>query len=338
MDHKLLKKFFAGECSPEEQVRIIAWYRSGEADNDLSEQIEAYWKNEEIQKAEDWGKDMLFERIMQNIPETPLAENTEKSQDKKTHWYRKPLFPYAAAVTLLLMISSILYVSRITQDPAVKSLNHYSFIHKETERGEKTRLSLPDGTHILLNSDSRLWYSSNFGEDLERVVYLEGEAFFDVVKDTLHPLKVHSGEIITTVLGTSFNVQAFADEAITVSLVSGKAQIEDHPNLIDRKVYLQPGEQGVYAVEDKLLSKRKYDPLQALAWKEGILYFKNARFSDIVLKLERWYGVEIEVGRKGIEDGFSGSYTHKSLSTVLEGMGFVLGFDYEIKGKTVIIK
>ena len=66
MDHKLLKKFFAGECSPEEQVRIIAWYRSGEADNDLSEQIEAYWKNEEIQKAEDWGKDMLFERIMQN--------------------------------------------------------------------------------------------------------------------------------------------------------------------------------------------------------------------------------------------------------------------------------
>src|SRR5690606_7892291 len=121
------------------------------------------------------------------------------------------------------------------------------FIHRETERGEKARLSLPDGTHILLNSDSRLWYNPDFGKDLERVVYLEGEAFFDVAKDTLHPFKIHSGDITTTVLGTSFNVQAFADEEITVSLVSGKVQIENQSALNDSQIYLKPGEQGVYA-------------------------------------------------------------------------------------------
>src|SRR5690606_38151915 len=128
MDHKLLKKFFAGECSTEEHTRVIDWYRSGEADKDLSEQIEAYWKKVEIQKAGAWRKELLFEKIMQNIPETYLDENANIGKDVKIHWYHRAFFPYAAAVTLLLIISSVWYVSRISQDPAVQSLNHYSFI------------------------------------------------------------------------------------------------------------------------------------------------------------------------------------------------------------------
>lgn len=156
MDHKLLKKFSVGACSPEEHARVIARYRSGEADKELSEQIEAYWKKEELQEAEALGKNRLFDNIIQDIPEASLAEN-------------------------------------------------------------------------------RLWYSPNFGEDLERIVYFEGEAFYNVAKDTLHPFKIRLGEIINTDLGIFFNVQAFADEDITVSLASGKIQIEDQSTLNDRK-------------------------------------------------------------------------------------------------------
>src|SRR5690606_2398434 len=103
-------------------------------------------------------------------------------------------------------------------------------------------------------------------------------------------------------------------------------------------IYLESGEQAIYGLGDQSLSIDKFETSLALAWKEGTLYFKNERIADIVKKLERWYGVSIEVQKPGIEDGFTGSYQHKSIDAVMEGMGFVLGFDYEIKGNQVVIK
>lgn len=356
MDQKLIERFFKAECSPEEHKRIVAWYLSGEADQVMSERIEAYWstavrKEQEMQSgahvlfsarmsasSDDWGRESLFEiishRINESTPEGKIVSMSPKTFSGEKWIFRR----YAAAIALLVVLSGWWYFHS-PDDHANELSSQISYISKHAARGEQRTITLNDGTVVMLNADTRLWYNEAFDKDSVREVYLEGEAFFDVVTDRLHPFQIHTGSVTTRVLGTSFNVQAFSpNEEISVSVVSGKVKVSLEHAAHEQSVYLLPGEQAVYAKADTVISTKRFEYQEVLAWKHGTLYFKNAAFPDIVETLERWYGVEIEVQRQGIEDGFSGSYSRRSLKSVLEGMSFVLDFDYEIKGRKITIK
>lgn len=331
MDDELLKKFFARQCSDEEHDRVISWYKSGQAEKELSDGIEAYWKTVGHGLETTWEKEEVFNDLLQRLPK---QSQLQKSKKPKTKGHtQKTIFRYAASVAALLMFVALWYIFPKGSYDASSTLPD-RFTHRETARGEKTQFMLPDGTKVIMNADSRIRYSGNLASASERVVYFDGEAFFDVAKDPLRPFIIHSHEVVTSVLGTSFNIQAFAEEDIIVSVVAGTVKVKEPL----QEVYLQPGEQAVYGLGDRSLFKENFDPSSTLAWREGTLYFKNERFRDIVKKLERWYGVTIDVQKTDIEDGFTGSYHRKSLHAVMEGMGFVLGFDYEIKGKHVVIK
>lgn len=331
MDDELLKRFFAGECSEEEHEEVMAWYRAGKADNELSAQIEAYWKAAEAHMTEAWDKEEVFDQLVRRLPKPAQSESLSKPSRKfltyHTAWH------YAATVTLLLTLGALWYV--FTEDTTATSRARPNvLIRHETQRGEKAQYLLPDGTKVIMNADSRIQYSEDFENASERVICLEGEAFFDVSKNALRPFIIHSHDITTTVLGTSFNVQAFEGEGVAVSVLTGKVKVEK--NL--QTVYLHTGEQAVQKISDRNLTKEPFDASLVLAWKEGTIYFKNERFTDIVKTLERWYGVDIDIQKNDIEDGFTGSYHRKSLDAVMEGIGFVLGFEYEIKGNQVVIK
>lgn len=331
MDDELLKRFFAGECSEEEHEEVMAWYRAGRADEELSAQIEAYWKAAEAHTTEAWEKEEVFDQLVRRLPKPAQSESPPKPSRKfpanYTAWH------YAATVTLLLTLGALWYV--FMEDTTATSQAHPDvLIRHETPRGEKALYLLPDGTKVIMNADSRIQYSENLENASERTIYLEGEAFFDVSKNTHRPFIIHSHGITTTVLGTSFNVQAFEGEGVAVSVLRGKVKVEK--NL--QTVYLRAGEQAFHKMGESDLAKESFDVSLVLAWKEGTIYFKNERFTDIVKTLERWYGVNIDVQKTDIEDGFTGSYHRKSLDAVMEGMGFVLGFEYEINGNQVVIK
>lgn len=342
MHQKLLEKFFHGTCSPEECAEVLAWYQSGEAEQELTEKIKAYWQEEHKKKNDPWGRDAIFASICQEISASDQEDKilciTTKSDTHKS-WKK---LHYAATLTLLLVSAGWIYfqffhssVQALAQLPPAKSQLQDSIIVKRTSKGEKLKFILQDGTTVLLNSASQLSYRRNSA----REVLLLGEAFFEVAKDSLHPFKIHSGAITTTVLGTSFNVKAFEnEEEVAISVVSGEVKVQQQNPVSKQEVHLIPGEQAIYQAKDTVLIKKEFDDQDVLSWKEGRLYFKNASFSEILSSLERWYGVEIEVQRKGIEDGFSGSYTNRSLESVLEGMSFVLNFEYEIQEKKLIIK
>lgn len=331
MDDELLKKFFAGQCSDEEHDRVLSWYQSGKAEKELSARIETSWNSTVSDSENTWEKENVLNDLLQRLPEQ-LQRQQIKNPSPRGLIYNTA-FRYAASLTILLTIAVLWYIFIKGSDDA-SSMLPIQFTHFTTERGEKTQFMLPDGTKVIMNADSRIRYHEDFASVSERVVYFEGEAFFDVAKDPLRPFIIHSNQVTTTVLGTSFNVHAFAGEDIIVSVVAGKVKVQKPLEAI----YLHSGEQAVYGMSDRSLFKKSFDPSSTLAWKEGTLYFKNERFRDIVKKLERWYGVSIDVQKVDIEDGFTGSYHHKSLDEVMEGMGFVLGFDYEIKGNRVIIK
>lgn len=337
MDDHLLKKFFNGQCTEQEKQQILRWYLSGQADKVLSDRIEAYWKTEnDTDKA--WGKSSVLATLNKKIDET---EKVPVKVIHPSHNFRK--WWYAAAVIFLVVLAGVGYVqydrtikTDWVSDAHVKPSS--DFIYKQTDKGEKRTIILSDGSVVNLNSDSHMWYRPSFGEAAKREVFLEGEAFFEVTRDTLRPFQVHAGGVETTVLGTSFNINAYnADESVTISVVTGKVEVRERQQSMPA-VQLVPDEQAVYSVRESTLHKSLFDHQKVLSWKEGTLYFKNASFGEVIATLERWYGVEIEVKREDIEDGFSGAYTNRSLESVLDGVGFVLNFDYAIQGKKVTIK
>ncbi len=209
------------------------------------------------------------------------------------------------------------------------------WVTKSNPKGQKSTLQLADGSKVFLNAASEIRYGSGFGQR-HRDIYLEGEAFFEVASDSLLPFKVHSGELVTIALGTSFNINSYKKGEVQVQLATGKVKVhqearENHP------VYLTPGEEVVLGPDHKL-NKGKFDPDKAFRWKNGILLFEKTDFQEVVAALERWYAVEVKVNNLPSGDiNISGEFKNTYLKDVLESLGYAYGFEYGINKKEVVI-
>lgn len=155
-----------------------------------------------------------------------------------------------------------------------------------TPRGGQYEVVLPDGTKVMLNAASSLTYPVVFAA--ERKVTLTGEAYFEVAKDKAHPFKVSSAGQTVTVLGTHFNINAYADEAsIKTTLLEGSVEVAAG----GFKERIVPGEQAMMQGAD--LSKRTVDVDKEVAWKNGLFAFDGDDLKTILRQVARWYNVEI---------------------------------------------
>ena len=175
-----------------------------------------------------------------------------------------------------------------------------SFYHSDpltairTMHGQTQSFALPDGSRVDLNANSRLQFSADLTNKSQREVWLEGEAFFEVAHDTLHPFIVHTQRGAIRVLGTTFNV-AQRNEDLEVTLVEGSVQLS-LPNAA--KINLKPGEQAT--VLHNTIDLKKADLETEIAWKTGSLVFKNATIQSIITRLEAEYNWTIKVKNKNI--------------------------------------
>ena len=156
-------------------------------------------------------------------------------------------------------------------------------------RGGEYRMVLADGTRVMLNAETRLRFPEAFG-DGERRVFLEGEAYFEVAKESERPFWVDFREGTVRVLGTQFNVKAYGGEEAVATLVHGKVEVARG----QEAVVLQPGEQcRIAAGEAHALIVGKADLMSTLAWKNGEFVFKDASLEQVIDELARWYNVEM---------------------------------------------
>lgn len=159
-------------------------------------------------------------------------------------------------------------------------------------RGGEYFLTLSDGTKVWLNSESILTYPLKFGSN-ERKVELIGEAFFDVTHDKDKPFRVKVNGQEIEVLGTTFNVNAYADKnEITTTLVSGLIKIDIKDT--DEKVILNPGFQFQLNKAERLHSVSKVNTRLATAWLKGYYLFDDATLEEMILTLSRWYDFEFD--------------------------------------------
>jgi ferric-dicitrate binding protein FerR (iron transport regulator) len=239
-----------------------------------------------------------------------------------------------AAILLLAILASISL--HHTFPPPTKA-EQIVYITKANPAGQKTTILLEDGSKVLLNAASTLNYPEHFSS-AERRLQLQGEAFFEVAKDTHRPFTVVANGIATTALGTSFNIRAYEDEkTISIALATGKVQVDG--GMLDRGNYeLHPGESITYDKEEKNFKKEPFDPKEQLAWKEGIIYFHDASFQQIINKLAQWYGVNFTVeNHPGPSWKYTGEFNNENLENVLLSISYAKKFDFEINNDTVKI-
>ncbi|WP_294350933.1 FecR family protein [uncultured Sphingobacterium sp.] len=161
-----------------------------------------------------------------------------------------------------------------------------------TPLGGIYQITLPDGTKVWLNAGSSLKYPMSFAKN-ERRVRLEGEAFFEVTKDSARPFKVLSKGQEIEVLGTAFNVNAYPDNtAIKTTLVKGKVKLSNN-NRYSEAIYLLPGQQSTNTNNGKI-QLANVDTAPFTAWKEGLFYFDETPLSDALQQIGRWYNVEVK--------------------------------------------
>jgi len=161
--------------------------------------------------------------------------------------------------------------------------------------GKTANLTLADGTKVWLNAGSRLVFPLAF-EKSTREVFLEGEAFFDVYHNTEKPFKVLTHDMKFTVLGTSFNINAYRDEFKTEAvLVDGSLKVENKATFNKKQVTLVPGQKSAYHAGVEQLRVADVNTEYYTAWKEGYLMMRQNSIASVVKRLERFYHQEVKI-------------------------------------------
>ena len=201
-------------------------------------------------------------------------------------------------------------------------------------RGGENTVILADGTTVHLNAGSKLTYPVRFAGK-RRIVRLEGEAYFDVAGDENHPFVVqtHLGEI--TVLGTEFNVNAYADTPVCyTTLVHGKVKFS---TLNAETVTLSPGEQAVVFANSS--TKRKVDLEEYVGWVDGMYIFNDRPLGDIMKTFERWYDIQVYYETPNLRDiTYSGNLKrYGTINSFLDALELTGDLTYKISGRNILI-
>lgn len=207
--------------------------------------------------------------------------------------------------------------------------------------GKRFTVILSDSTIVQLNAGSSLKYPVRFLDGLNRQVFLTGEGFFDVHKDSMHPFIVTSGDMDVRVLGTKFNISAYPeDREISTVLVEGSVSLYSSTAKYNERTaaLLEAGYKAEWDKFHKILAFEKVDTDLFTGWIFGKLVFKQMSFKNITKKLERQYNVSIQSKYPKIDNQvFTATFDVETLPEVLKTFTEETSFEFQINGKQVTI-
>ena len=279
---QLFQKFINSTCTPREFDQLMQLLKQQQHEQQVRSMLRQVY--------EITGRNLLSETV---VDETG---NMKPVNDEPVLINQKPkgirIKKVAGAILVLLMICTGVWFfteqkTTIKTTPVVA----LSTVKKFTQRAEQKYLLLPDSTQVWLNVASTLEFPETFEEN-KRVVYLVGEAYFDVIHADKVPFLVHTNNIVTKVIGTAFNIKAFPDQLdVIVSVKRGKVQVSKNDKVL---AVLTKGQQ-VTVVTKAEQSTATTNNNEVAVWTKGTLKFDSQSFGDITKDLERIYNVTIEI-------------------------------------------
>ncbi len=294
---------------------------------DMREAFHECWSKEET-VTEKPSPD-TFNNILAQIHHRINLE--QEIKERQTKQKRITIFSKIAAILIIGIFIGLLV-------PKLKSIQpvYYTTV---SPKGSVSQLLLPDSSIVYLNSGSKIKYAID-GEEHQREIFLDGEAWFDVAKDKRKTFVVHTGFYNVEVHGTKFNIKSYSeDDEIVTTLEEGSISItsQNGKSYIE-PVMLVPNQQIVYNQKQNTYKVKKVNPLFFSSWKENKLIFINMSLKELIALLERKYSVEIKVADKSILDyHYDGTIKGESILEVLDLLKATLPVQYRIEGQTIQI-
>lgn len=267
IDRDILVRYFSGECAEEEKAAIHEWLES-----------------DKQHKREFIGERIRFDASL-------MIEEDEIPQSQPVRIKRVALsFLKIASAILILTGSSYLFNYYNRPEQVLQSVY--------VPAGSRTSVTLPDGSLVWLNSNTILTYPNTFS-DKERTVQLDGEAYFEVTKDNARSFIVETDKYNVEVLGTTFNVEAYAKEqTFKTALFSGKVRLYREMEG-ESSLYLRPGEAAELIDGSLLVSSTSMDSYR---WKDGLIILEDKSFNEIMRLFERYYDLQIIIENDKVKD------------------------------------
>ena len=319
----IIQKYVKGETSEEENLQLHQWIQQS------SENKKRFFAEKDIWDSYSFHSN---EKKYEVAPELEILKN--RIEFRNAYHSIKLINVLKMAAMFLVVFGlgwSSQYLSLLNKQQTAEASTQEITVPK----GQINQIFLADGTRIWINSGSRLTLPSVFSPS-ERVVKLNGEAFFEVAKDKKRPFMVEVNGQQIKVFGTSFNVRAYDNSnKIETTLETGQIQL----HIGNETKMLNPGEQSLFNKTEKQLVISKVDPVNFSSWKEGRYEFQNEELIEVLKVVERWYDVEITYNENSFKEmHFSGVIKrNKDTKHFLDLLNLTIPINYEIHGDKIKI-
>jgi len=309
----LIVRYLSNEASTEEAEHLLNWV----AADSLNQKIFADWM-------ENWKREISTPDVF-DLQHGLAILNERVDEHEKETIKNKSSFTWikiAASVMLLISSTALFITLPFNRDPGLSEYKEYY-----SPAGRLTTIILHDNTKVTLNENTTLKYPAKF-TDNKREVILEGEAFFEVTKDSNRPFFVHTGELATKVLGTSFNIQTLFGTT-TIAVATGKVMVSKGTS----NTFLLPEEQVTYSAVTKKIIKGSADLESVLAWSKQELIFRDTPLSEVAILLEKKYHLRITFEKETLKRCLiTGKFKNQSLEKILEAISYSTGIGYKRDG------
>lgn len=324
----IAKKYIEDNCTPEELEAAMELFSDPFHHLELHPVLFEYWND--IDTAEQ--NSTHEEELSGILNQVHHRINLEKSQHEN-RGIKKIIVTFSKIAAILIIGLSLGLLSQYFKktEPV-----YYTSI---APKGSVSQLILPDNTMVYLNAGSEIKYSAE-GRNGQREVFLDGEGWFDVTKNEKKPFIVHTPFYDVHVFGTQFNVKAYkTDQEITTTLEEGSVQIRSSEKLkMNVEKTLTPGEQLVFYTQKNTVEVKEVNTRMFTSWKDNKLIFINMNLKELIVLLERKYGVDIEITDNVILDyHYDGTIKDETILEVLDLLKETLPVKYKIEGQTILI-
>jgi transmembrane sensor len=329
INKQLIRKYLTGKCSASE-LQVMNRFLERE---DAAQLIDQVW-------AEEWTEFQEKEISDQEIANWKTRFTQERLEDNSVPATRPGIRFFTlryAAVWLTLLLSFGTWYGITSLKRQENKTAAVTMFERVNSNGQRVQVRLSDSSIVYLSGGSKLIYPSHFVGN-KREISLQGEAFFEVAKNPKKPFIIHTGEIRTIVVGTSFRISAFKSNPFLIEVATGKVRINrQQGNSQTPLAVLTPGQSMSWKNNHTLLGEINADDVSE--WKNGRLVFNGSTLREMASVFERWYGVKIIFKHKAkAEEHLTIKLTaNVPLSEIMEVLARTARFRYEIQGREVII-
>lgn len=336
--YNLFVKYLEGKCSPKEIRQLLLYFDDSEHEDVLESLIRAELGFNNSERTDERKINAAVTRVKSIIGHEIKARSNVNKNEKLKGKFNIQRWMKIAALWLVFITSGLLIVNYYINHRVTSPI----FRVAVTQPMERRVIHLFDGTKVWLSPSSSLEYQDQLIGNF-REVKLEGEAFFEVAKDKIHPFIIHSQRMDTRVVGTSFNIQSYKDQSkFSVTVVTGIVKVSGYntSHKILKEVTLKPLEKSYLDIKNNTLTAVECpNAIQMLKRKEGVLTYDGMPVSEVIQDFSRFYNAKIVIESKSRGCLCYGEFnTTRPLNIVLEQLALAINAKVFAEGDKIILK